>query len=194
MSGLKVKVTARQEYGGDMSNFESYLESGGFYKGASSDPISEHLGGTVHRLTEHYRKNNPLKSSLKSGSRVMMSQNTGTLLTYDFLPEPTTQGTVVKVRTSEGDTISHEGRFFIKWDSGELTAVLPEHLEMSRQKLSSAVRMNVRTAFDLQDFMKSSSDNELVHKASRDLWKMSKDGDQIIIERLFDEDGEPLKV
>lgn len=189
-----IKVASTQE---DQS-FWGHLENGGFYKGASEgDAISSFLngeGGDVHRLTNHFKKNNPLVKQLKSGSRVGMSQNTGTLLTYDFLPRHDEHGTIVKVRTSEGDTISHEGRFFVKWDSGELTAVLPEHLELRHQKLASSVRINVRTAFDLNDFMKSSSDNELVHKASRDLWKMSLEGDQVIIERLFDEEGDPLKV
>ena len=35
---------------------------------------------------------------------------------------------------------------------------------------------------------------ELVHKATKDLWSFKKDGDNYVIERLFDESGNPLKV
>lgn len=175
-------------------SFWKHIEEGGFYKNAS-DAISQHLDkSNVYRLTNHYVKHNPLKDMLKSGARVSLCQSTGTLLTYDFIPDTGVLGTIIKVRTSEGDKISHEGRFFVKWDSGELSSVLPEHLELRTQKLSSSVRMRISSGLDLSDFMKSGSDNELVHKASRDLWKLSKDGEQVIIERLFDEEGEPLKV
>jgi len=40
----------------------------------------------------------------------------------------------------------------------------------------------------------SGNNDELVHKATKDLWSFHQDGDNYVIERLFDETGEPLKV
>jgi len=46
---------------------------------------------------------------------------------------------------------------------------------------------------DLTAFLKVGSET-LVHKATRDLWSLRKDGKEFVIERLFDDTGVPLKV
>jgi len=38
------------------------------------------------------------------------------------------------------------------------------------------------------------SRDELVHKATKDLWSFREDGGQFVIERLFNDSGDPLKV
>jgi hypothetical protein len=46
---------------------------------------------------------------------------------------------------------------------------------------------------DLHQFVRLSSDI-LIHKSDRDLWALKKEGDgNYFIERLFDDNGEPLK-
>ena len=47
---------------------------------------------------------------------------------------------------------------------------------------------------DLTDFLKVAS-GALVHKSTKDLWSYSKDADgNFLVSRLFDDEGEPLKV
>ena len=43
------------------------------------------------------------------------------------------------------------------------------------------------------DYEPESNDEELVHKATDDLWSFSKGDDGYVISRLFDETGDPLK-
>lgn len=45
---------------------------------------------------------------------------------------------------------------------------------------------------DLSNFIRLSSET-LVHKSDRDLWAIKKEADGLVIERLFDDDGKPLK-
>ena len=45
---------------------------------------------------------------------------------------------------------------------------------------------------DLTNFTRVSAET-LVHKSNRDLWAIRKESDKFYIERLFDDNGEPLK-
>jgi len=54
-------------------------------------------------------------------------------------------------------------------------------------------RAKVASIKDLHNFVRLSSDT-LIHKSDRDLWALKKEGDgSFFIERLFDDNGEPLK-
>jgi len=54
-------------------------------------------------------------------------------------------------------------------------------------------RVKVASIRDLRPFLRLSSDT-LVHKSDRDLWALKKEGNgDYFIERLFDDNGEPLK-
>ena len=54
-------------------------------------------------------------------------------------------------------------------------------------------RTRVASLRDLHHFIRLSSDM-LIHKSDRDLWALKKEGDgSFFIERLFDDNGEPLK-
>jgi hypothetical protein len=54
-------------------------------------------------------------------------------------------------------------------------------------------RMKVATIRDLAGFIRLSADT-LIHKSDRDLWALKKEGEgSYFIERLFDDNGEPLK-
>jgi hypothetical protein len=75
---------------------------------------------------------------------------------------------------------------------------MAEHLRLAgvTSKRGSAVRMVVADLGDISSFFTtaSSGQDELVHKATRDLWSFRNDGGQFVIERLFDDSGRPLKV
>jgi len=75
-------------------------------------------------------------------------------------------------------------------------ATLPQHLEAGKtSKKASMVRMSFSSLGDISGmFTSSESNDELVHRATKDLWSFKKEGDQYVLERLFDENGGPLKV
>jgi len=65
----------------------------------------------------------------------------------------------------------------------------PKIVRRSRQ----ASVMRVASLGDLTQFLKR-ADGKLVHKSTNDLWSYSKDADgNFLVERLFDDSGEPLK-
>lgn len=55
------------------------------------------------------------------------------------------------------------------------------------------MRRRVASLQDLRPFQRLSED-QLIHKSDRDLWTIKKEGDgKFYIERLFDDNGSPLK-
>lgn len=53
-------------------------------------------------------------------------------------------------------------------------------------------RVKVASIQDLKPFTRLSTET-LIHKSDRDLWALKKEADGYFIERLFDDNGEPLK-
>lgn len=57
---------------------------------------------------------------------------------------------------------------------------------------SGPKRFRVNSLQQLQGFVRVASDT-LINKANNDLWTIKKEGDSFFIERLFQDDGQPLK-
>ena len=159
------------------------------------------LGGDyynqVQRITAQGRLANALQLPVESGVRVSFITNTGSLLTYPDPPVSGMQGTVIKVRTANGDATYQDDRVFVLWDDGKSRSICREHLRRAKksQKRSSAVRIMFSSLGDISYFFASSDgEGELVHKATRDLWSYEKNEEGFVLERLFTEDGGPLKV
>lgn len=130
-----------------------------------------------------------------TGTRVSFSTELEAVLSYPNPPDGGTTGTVVTVRTASGDVNHHAGMVFVRWDDGRMMQVYATHLNPSsgRQRVADAVARRVAGLGDLGDFLKLAKDT-LVHKATKDLWSLKKVGEEYVIERLFDETGDPLKV
>jgi hypothetical protein len=134
----------------------------------------------------------------KAGTRVAFDDSVEALLSYSDFPEPyndakRAEGTVVCVRTSSGDTTEFDGRVFVHWDDGQLRSISRHHLlPGSRKRTARSVRIMTADLGDLTDFFRGDG-NDLIHKATKDLWSCRVEGDQYVVERLFDTDGEPLK-
>jgi hypothetical protein len=145
-------------------------------------------------------KKGGLELPVEAGTRVEFVASLQSVLTYPDCPEDGVQGSVVTCRSASGDTTSDEGRVFAMWDDGQFRSILAEHLRPAEtmHRHASAYRMVVADLGDLSSFFGSgfsrNGDNDLVHKATKDLWSYHKDGDKYVIERLFDETGKPLKV
>jgi len=182
-----------------MSNFWDEMQ-GAFHNSS----VDEYLGGkrtssqvTLRDLTDKGRAARATDLPKEAGTRVSFIENIGSLLTYDDTPEPGVQGTIVTVRTAMGDATNLDGNVFVLWDDGKLRGIRAEHLRVApASKQASNVRMRVADMMSISDFFTASttSSDELVHKATKDLWALKQDGDSFVIERLFNEDGNPLKV
>jgi hypothetical protein len=60
-------------------------------------------------------------------------------------------------------------------------------------ELVRASRVRVASVQDLRPFIRLSEET-LIHKSNRDLWALKKESDgTFVIERLFDDNGQPLK-
>lgn len=171
-----------------------FWENGGFYVSASALDI--HLSGDS-TVRDYARGRTASLGVIPSGTRVAFDGKLSSIIAYPSPPERGETGTVVMVRTAMGDTTEQDGVVFVKLDSGRLMGIHRGHLlrASATNRTANAYRMTVTAMGDLTDFMKSAGgDDELIHKATKDLWKLSKSGGEFVIERLFDETGKPLKV
>jgi len=126
-------------------------------------------------------------SSLVDGARVYAYHNNGMLIPGN-LPSQGTKGTVVAVNTMSGRKTAMDGQVFVKWDnSNKITQAPLTNVRLASKKVSSLEGFYVVAGTNLE--------GELVHRSSKDLWsvKLGEDG-KYDIERLFDDNGEPLKV
>jgi len=152
---------------------------------------------SMRALTDKGRAAKTLPLPQNSGTRVKFVADLGSVLTYDDVPSGKMEGTVIKVKTAEGHLTHREGRAFVLWDDGKFRPILAEHLRLASKKsrVASVVRMAAGSLGDLSGMFSSTSrDDELVHRATQDLWAFREEGGQYVIERLFDDTGKPLKV
>ena len=154
---------------------------------------------SLQALTDKGRDKNALSLPVQAGTRVSFETNIGSILTYDSIPSVGSEGTVVMVRSAFGDITSHDSRVFVKWDDGQFIPIYAEHLRPAsgKNRRADAVRRVVSSLGDLSDFLVNASDEkegELIHKSTQDLWSFHKEGEDYVLERLFSDSGEPLKV
>jgi hypothetical protein len=174
----------------------NFWESGGFFVPATAGSLDAHLSGNS-TVRDYARGRTASVGSVPSGTRVAFDGKLSSLLAYPVPPERGDIGTVVMVRTAMGDTTEHNGMVFVKFDGGRFMGVHRAHLVSAPTvtRTANAYRMNVTAMGDLTDFLKSAGGgDDLIHKSSKDLWKLSKSDGEFVIERLFDETGKPLKV
>ena len=69
-----------------------------------------------------------------------------------------------------------------------------EHHDLTEVAKGKTATFRVASLGDLTQFLKV-ADGTLVHKSTKDLWSFNKDADgNFLVSRLFDDEGEPLKV
>lgn len=135
-----------------------------------------------------------------AGTRVAFHYaNLDALLTYPQVPAEGVEGTVVTVKAANGKgTYADTGHVFVKWDDGRFMPVLAGHLlrATGSKRVARGVSVRVADLGSLSNFFvaSASSSDELVHKATKDLWSFRQDDGGYVIERLFDFNGDPLKV
>lgn len=75
---------------------------------------------------------------------------------------------------------------------GPDTEIAPMDMALLDNREIRAYQKRVASLKDLKPFMRTSADT-LVHKIDRDLWTIQAEGDAFVIQRQFDETGNPLK-
>ena len=160
---------------------------------ASAKQMDDFLKGRSKKASK--RSFGPRPRKLEAGERVRFAGGLESVFSYPNPPAPGESGSVVLVRTASGDTTCVGPGVFIKWDSRDVAELMdPRHLlaGSATDKTANTVSMRLAGVGDLADFVRHGDD--LVHKATKDLWALRKDGDDFVIERLFEEEGGPLKV
>lgn len=152
----------------------------------------------LRALTDQGRAANAYGLEAPVGTRVAFITNIGSVLQWSDPPPSGAEGTIVMVRTAEGDQTSLNGLVFVKFDNGQFLQVDPQYLRSAavNSKVASSFTRRVASLGDLSGFLRwGSDDNELVHKATRDLWSFETGNKgEFVISRLFDDTGAPLKV
>jgi hypothetical protein len=152
---------------------------------------------SLQSLTQRERERNALGLPVDAGVRVRFAGALGAVMSYDNPPHPGTEGTVVMVRSAFGDITNHDSRVFVKWDTGEFCPMDTTHLRrVAGAKQAQSIQLRVSNLGDISELFSTagSKEGDLIHKATEDLWSVSKEGDQFVISRLFDDSGQPLKV
>lgn len=152
---------------------------------------------SMRTLTEKFRNANALELPQPAGTRVKFLANLGSVLSYEDIPSGNLEGTIITVKTAEGKATHREGRVFVLWDDGKFRPIMAEHLRLASQRtrVANVMRMVTANLGDLSGLFKSSErEDELIHKATKDLWSFRQEKGQYVIERLFDDTGKPLKV
>jgi len=153
--------------------------------------------GGMRGLTDLGRADFSAPIGLPAGARVAFVSNVGSVLQFRSPPDDGSLGTVVMVRTPEGDQACYQGLLFVKFDSGQFLQVDPQFLREIHNcsKKASSYVLKVSSLGDLSGFLVNSNEaNSLIHKSSNDLWSFEEDDDgNYKISRLFDGDGTPLK-
>lgn len=170
------------------SSLDAYLQ----------DKEDEAASNGMRILTDRGRAAAALPLPADVGMRVSFLVNLGSVMSYPDPPGEHAEGTVVMVRTAEGDQTGMDDRVFVKWDDGKFLAMHHEHLRQAKRTNKKRASNFVRKALSLGDLtgfisQGGGDDEELVHKATNDLWSFSQDGEGVVISRLFDESGDPLK-
>ena len=175
-----------------------YSFMGAFEFGEGVKLDGDQLTG-LQALTDSYRAKHALDLPVDAGTKVKFVANTSSLFAYNDPPAHHLEGEVIEVKTATGISTGIDDRVFVKFEDGKLRVIAAEHLDLVTGGTSRQGTLNknmIRTAsLDafLGEFVKVAEDT-LINRSSKDLWSLRKDGDEFVIERLFDDDGNPLMV
>tara|TARA_Y100000310_G_scaffold194428_2_gene194431 strand:+ start:19742 stop:20302 length:561 start_codon:yes stop_codon:yes gene_type:complete len=153
---------------------------------------------SMQDLTDKSRDANALKGPYNAGQRVSFTANIGSVLTYDDVPGDGVEGTIILVKSGGTKVTSHDGLIFVAWDDGKFRPIYAQHLRpgSSNRRMASNIALRVAHFGLVDQFFThhAAGGDELVHRATKDLWSFRQDDGGYVIERLFDYKGEPLKV
>jgi len=132
------------------------------------------------------------------GERVRFVNSLESLVAYKEPPPKGVEGSVVLVRLGVGKhATEHQGNVFVRWDDGKFRAVHRRHLasvKNANRRVADSFQMFFANQGEITPaFSMTASDNELVHRSTKDLWSFRQNGEGFVLERLFNGDGHPIK-
>lgn len=90
------------------------------------------------------------------------------------------------------------------WDQKDKESAIPPEVARHRRKRRKRARQRrnrskgrkrVASMADLDGFVRVAGTNTLIRKSEQDLWELKEDDDgEMVVEPLYDDDGEPLRV
>lgn len=189
----KSNVPGRDEFGADLD----WGRTGEMDRLLQGSDVEASV--TMYDLTDKGRSQNALSAPYEAGQRVTFAGgNIGAVLSYEDVPEDGVGGTIILVKAGDGKKTADGNMVFVQWDDGKFRPIFAEHLRVSSggEKRASSFVIRVADLVTLSDLFvqHKSADDELIHRATKDLWSFRQSEDGFIIERLFDYNGDPLKV
>ena len=125
----------------------------------------------VKKIEEEIKQQSEMKKELKG-----LDKGAG----FDASTIGERKGKPVQMDDEDKDTVGNFGQ--------------GEHHDMTDAARGKNATFRVASLGDLSEFLKVAN-GALVHKSTKDLWSYSKDADgNFLVSRLFDDEGEPLKV
>ena len=94
----------------------------------------------VRSLTDRHREAHALRLPVSAGTKVSFTGGLGAFLAYEDSPKKGMTGTVVNVRSANGDITHHEGKVFVDWEDGKFRSVHAEHLRAVGSKAASELK------------------------------------------------------
>lgn len=91
-----------------------------------------------------------------------------------------------------GDFQATSGTGLDAFFESEPSIVSPFGQEKTASAPKTSHKVRVASLQQLEGFSRTSA-HTLVNKSTRDLWAIQKDGEEFVIARLFQDDGQPLK-
>lgn len=177
---------------------------------------------TMQELTDSYRNKKAIQLPILAGTKVAFIGFLESYMSYENPPSNGMMGEVVSAKSANGDVTSHEGKVFVKFEDGVARSIFAQHLMLAgceklpegpmrencekakeegvvKEKKKEKKKANENTFVvaslgDLTNFLRVAN-NTLIHKATKDLWSFEKDADGMFtVERLYDDNGNPLKI
>lgn len=142
------------------------------------------------------------QAKLPAGISVTANLNIGRV-PPTTMPKQGTVGEIVSVKTATGETTELDGEVFVRWNGrARIDRVAKEFLIINKTKTASedlsslyAQPLSMAEYKEAFAFNAGAKQADLVHMASEDLWELGVDEKgEYAIERLFDDNGDPLKV
>jgi hypothetical protein len=156
----------------------------------------ENLGRAVAKETGFYSKGGEVKRSGKKA----MAQKQASDIKQQFekikalaekRPDSDFLKSLLKQMADKGFAPTDKQMAVVKKIEAEAGEMATMQKELKGLDKKSTFR--VSSVGDLTDFLKR-ADGKLIHKSTKDLWSFNKDADgALLVERLFDDSGEPLK-
>lgn len=130
-------------------------------------------------------------AKLSVGTRVKLSSSIESMLMYPNIGGDVF-GTIVRPKRDP----SSQRTAFVKWDNGDIFEMENRYLSRVGEGINgNYIKLGGKLSNStMSDFVKSTkTDGGVIHLSTNDLWGVRKQGSEFVLERMFDNNGFPIK-